>query len=159
MSGVGGEPYFGPGIDVILSRDYQELLEEEPITQSHELDDKRFIEVTSAVIKDLAQGGNVVIVGRGGNIILKDTPNVLHVDVIAPKDHRIRTIMEREHLEANEAEKFVDQQEEARNAFFNRFFKANPLDATLYHMILNMADLRLDTAAQIVAHAAQDLDR
>ena len=157
MSGAGGEPYFGPGIEVILSRDYYSETSAEPITESHELDDQKFIQVTSAVIKDLAQGGNVVIVGRGGNVILKDTPGVLHVGFIAPQEQRIRTIMEREHLDYKAAKQFEDNHERARIAFFDKFFKVNPQDPSLYHMIINMADLRLETAAEIITHAAQDL--
>ena len=157
MSGAGGEPYFGPGIEVILSRDYYSETSAEPITQSHELDDQKFIQVTSAVIKELAMGGSVVIVGRGGNLILKDTPGVLHVGFIAPQERRIHTIMEREHLDYKAAEQFVDNHERARIAFFDKFFKVNPQDPSLYHVIINMADLRLKTAAEMIAHAAQDL--
>ncbi len=157
MSGAGGEPYFGPGIDVLLSRDYYSETDSEPITQSHEVDDEKFIQVTSAVVKDLAQGDNVVIVGRGGNLILKDTPGVLHVGIVAPKERRICTIMEREHMEYKAAERFVEDHETARIAFFNKFFSVHPEDPSLYHMIINMADLKVETAAEIVAHASQDL--
>ena len=85
MSGAGGEPYFGPGVDVLLSRDYYSE-DEEPITLAHEVDDKKYIEVTTTVIKDLAHEGNVVIVGRAGNLILKGEPGVLHVGTVAPME-------------------------------------------------------------------------
>jgi cytidylate kinase len=157
MSGAGGEPYFGPGIEVILSRDYYTENPNEPITQGHELDDEKFIQVTTAVVKDLAKGGNVIIVGRGGNMILKDMPGVLHVGVVAPKDRRIRTIMQREHLEAKEASEFVDLHEAARVSYFNKFFGVHPDSPSCYHLMMNMADIKTDTVAQIVADAAKDM--
>ncbi len=156
MSGAGGEPYFGPGIEVLLSREYTETAPE-PITAALELEDKRFIEVTSAVIKDLSHGGNVVIVGRGSNMILKDTPGVLHVATIAPLQQRIKTIMQREHLSEAEAAQFVDKVERARQAFWRKFFKVQPDDPSLYHMVINLGALKGDTAAEIIAHAAKDL--
>ncbi len=156
MSGAGGEPYFGPGVDVLLSRDYYSD-DEEPITLAHEVDDDKYIEVTTTVIKDLAKEGNVVIVGRAGNQILKGEPGVLHVGTVAPLEHRIHTIMEREHLEYDEATRFVEEHERARKAFFAKFFDVDTDDPNIYHMIINMADLKVETAGEMIAHAAQDL--
>ena len=153
MSGAGGEPYFGPGVDVLLSRDYYSE-DEEPITLAHEVDDKKFIEVTTTVIKDLAKEGNVVIVGRAGNLILKGEPGV---GTVAPLEHRIHTIMDREHLEYDDAMRFVEEHERARKAFFSKFFDVDTDDPNNYHMIINMADLKVETAGEMIAHAAQDL--
>ena len=157
MSGAGGEPYFGPGVDVLLSRDYYSEGEEEPITLAHEVDDKQYIEVTTTVIKDLAREDNVVIVGRAGNLILKGMPGVLHVGTVAPMERRIHTIMEREHLDYEEAHRFVEEHEQARKAYFSKFHDVDTDDPNIYHMIINMADLKVETAGEIVAHAAQDL--
>jgi cytidylate kinase len=157
MSGAGGEPYFGPGVDVLLSRDYYSEGGDEPITLAHEVDDKQYIEVTTSVIKDLAKEDNVVIVGRAGNLILKGMPGILHVGTVAPMERRIHTIMEREHLDYEEAHRFVEEHERARKAFFSKFFDVDTDDPNIYHMIINMADLKVETAGEIVAHAAQDL--
>ncbi len=157
MSGAGGEPYFGPGVDVLLSRDYYSEVEDEPITLTHEVDDKKYIEVTTAVIKDLAKEGNVVIVGRASNLILRGDPGVLHVGIVAPLEHRIHTIMKREHLEYANAHRFVEDHEQARKAYFSKFYDVDTDDPNIYHMIINMADLKVGTAGEIVAHAAQDL--
>lgn len=156
MSGAGGEPYFGPGVDVLLSRDYYSE-DAEPITLAHEVDDDKYIEVTTTVIQDLAREGNVVIVGRAGNLILKGEPGVLHVGAVAPLEHRIHTIMDREHLEYDDAMTFVEEHERARKAFFSKFFDVDTDDPNIYHMIINMADLKVETAGEMIAHAAQDL--
>ena len=156
ISGAGGEPYFGPGLDVLLSRDYAETTKE-PVTETQKLDDQRFIQVTSTIIKELANRGNVVIAGRGGNLILKDRPDVLHIGLVAPKERRIQFIMEREHLDYKAADQFVEDYEKARIAYFAKFFNVHPHDPSLYHMVMNMGALKVDTAAEIIVHAAQDL--
>ena len=157
MAGAGSEPYFGPGIEVLLSKDYYSQNEQDPITTSSELDIKKFVDATTIVIKELAEKNNVVILGRGGNMILRDYPNSLHVDVIAPIERRIQTIMTREHLDETNARTFVENHEAARITFFKKAFDVNPLDSNLYHMILNMDNLKTETAAEIVAHATQDM--
>lgn len=157
MSGAGGEPYFGPGIDVLISRDYYTDTADEPITLSHEVDDKKYIEVTSSVVKDLAEGDDVVIVGRASNLILKDHPAALHVGIVAPMELRVHTIMEREHMDEEEAAKFVEEHERARKAYYEKFYSVDPDDPSYYHLLINTGGLKVNTAGEIVAHAAQDL--
>ncbi len=155
MSGAGGDPYFGPDMYTILSEKYTDLADE-PITEARQLSDKKFIEVTSAVIKDLADQGNVVILGRGANMILQDRPDVFNVGLTTPVELRTRTIMEREHLESDEAEKFATEMEKARVVYFRKFFKVHPDDPTLYHLFLNMERMTVKSAAEIISHAAVD---
>lgn len=59
------------------------------------LTDRRFLEVTTAVIKDLATLPSVVIVGRGAPYILKDYPQAVHVLTVAPHEQRIERIEHR----------------------------------------------------------------
>ena len=156
MSGAGGEPYFSPGIEYLPSEEYTDLAQE-PHTAAQRLNSERFIEVTSAVIMDLAKAGDVVIIGRGSNMILKDTPAVLHVGLVTPLELRVRHVVEREHLSEKDAEKFTTDTEEARVTYFRKFFKVHPDDPSLYHLVLNTGAMNVKTAAEIVAHAAQDL--
>jgi cytidylate kinase len=156
MSGAGGEPYFSPGLEYLPSEEYTDLAQE-PLTAAQRLSDRRFIEATSAVIKDLARVGDVVIIGRGSNMILKDVAGVLHVGLVTPLELRIRTIVEREHLSWNDAGKYVTDMEKARVIYFRKFFKVHPDDPSLYHMILNMGTMDVKTAAETVAHTAQKI--
>ena len=123
------------------------------------MDDKAFIDATTKGLKDLYQKGNVVIIGRGANIILADTPGVMHVGLMAPLEVRIQTLMQREHMERDEAQVYVDELERARVAYFKKFFKVSPDEPTLYHMMLNMDKMEPKTAADVVSHAAGDLAR
>ena len=120
--------------------------------------DKDFIEATTTVVNDLSQKGNVVIVGRGANMILADTPGVFHVGLIAPMEVRAENLMQRENLEREEAENFVKELESAHVTYFRKFFQVHPSEPGLYHTILNMGKLRQVTAAEIIVQASEDLD-
>ena len=50
-----------------------------PFWDSWLIDRKRFFHYIQMVVYDFAQKNNVVIVGRGGQILLKDLPGVLNV--------------------------------------------------------------------------------
>lgn len=158
ISGVGSEPYFGHGTEMLPAETYTELIGDSP-SANQTVNDKAFIEATSAVIRELAGNGDVVIIGRGANRILADFPGVLHVAMLAPLEMRIDNIMAREHYTRPEAAKFVAELEEARIAFFRKFFKVHPNDPELYHLILNAGKIRHETAAQMIVHAVEDLAR
>ncbi len=157
VAGAGGDPYFGPGIEAVLARPYEEL-SASPITRAQELDDQRFKEVTTEVIKDMAKVGNAVIIGRGGCVILKDEPSVLHVGVVAELDDRIARIMDRHHLEKEDAEKYTNNWDKAREAYFRKFFKVSAMDPMLYHVVINTSTMSLDYATDVIIKIAKDLE-
>jgi cytidylate kinase len=157
MSGVSGEPYFGRGVEMLPAESYTELAGD-PASAAQRLNDKAFIDATSAVIRDLAKTGNVVIIGRGANLILADQPGVIHVGLLGPREARVQTLMNREHITRPAAEAEADQLEQARITFFRKFFKVQPNDPSLYHMMLNLGRVRFQTAAEIIVHATKDLE-
>ena len=158
VTGAGGDPYFGPGVAAFFTEEYEEL-PQPTITRGHELEDERYIEAIRKVLRDLANGGNVVIVGRGAHIILEDMPNVLRVGVVANLEDRVVTVMERERLSKEQAAETVRTRDEARAYFFRRFFGIEePDDPTLYHLVVNTSVVRLDYAADIVIRASEAVE-
>ena len=153
---VSGDYDLGVGIET-LPETYHELAGESSSTVQR-VNDQVFIDTTREVVRNLAQAGHVVIIGRGANVILGDTPGVLHVGMLAPMNRRIQTIAEREHLTESEAQTYVEGLEEARQKFFQKFFKVTPNDPTLYHMMLDMGHMSEAAAAKIIAHATVDLE-
>jgi len=158
MSGTGGDPYFGAGWDNLMTRPYNEADESE-ITSAQELDDQRFISTYKEVITDLAKMGNVVIIGHGSCMLLKDHPQALHVGLVADIEYRIGRIMNREGLERSTAEKYTMAQEKGRVTYFKRFFKVNANDPTLYQVVLNMSAMKDNYAEELIAQAAISLDK
>jgi cytidylate kinase len=153
-TGSGGDPFFGPGVDALLVHPYSEGDDDQPATSSKEVDDNRFFEVISDIMKDLAEEGNVVIMGRGSNLVLKDFPGVLHVGVVASLEFRTEITMQRDGISQDEAEKYLANEERARISFFKRHFKAHPDDPILYHMMVNPGTLGIEASANIISQAA-----
>lgn len=156
LSGAGGEPYFGTGYDILLARDYTELAEG-PVASAQQLDDQHFLEVTGAVIKDIARSGDAVINGRGSNIILKDEPDVLHVGLWAHMEKRVSVLMTRHHIHESEARQLANRMEKARRSYFQRFFKADPYHPSHFDLMINMDKYDFTSAANIIVQATQGL--
>ena len=156
VAGVSGEPYFGRGIETLPPETFAELSGDKPSTS--EVDDKAFLEATTRVVHDLYGNGDVVIIGRGAHVILANTPGVVHVGLLAPIEMRVETMMQREHLDRDEAEVYVRELDEAWASYFRKFFKTSPTDPARYHMMLNMEKLTAKTAAAAIVHACGDLE-
>tara|TARA_B100000029_G_scaffold221829_2_gene219501 strand:- start:917 stop:1558 length:642 start_codon:yes stop_codon:yes gene_type:complete len=156
MSGVSGEPYFGRGIENLPPETYMDLAGEGGGV-AQKLDDKTFIEATSKVVKDIHSKGDAVIIGRGANQILADASHTLHVGLLAPMEVRVKTLMDREHFDREEAEIHVEELERAREDYIYKFWKVHPNEPQHYHMVLNMGKMSPKTAAEVIVHAAGDL--
>lgn len=156
VSGVSAEPYFGRGIETLPPEAYTQLAGDLSATPP-KVDDKAFIEAMTTVVKDLYRQGNVVIIGRGANVILADSPGVLHVGLLAPMEARIEITMAREHLDRDEARGDLEELDKARVAFFRKYFQAQPNDPNLFHLMLNMGKLQPKTAAAMIIDATGDL--
>jgi cytidylate kinase len=155
-AGASGDPYFGPEMGTMLGREYQDI-SREPITRADELDDQKFIEVTTDVIKEVADSGNAVILGRASNLILKDFPQAFHVGLVASLERRLQIAQARESLSEEEAKRLIQLQEKARVDFVSRFFKTPPDNPADCHIVLNITNLTQDQAAAIIVNAVKSM--
>ncbi|MDA0769949.1 MAG: hypothetical protein BZY79_02005 [SAR202 cluster bacterium Casp-Chloro-G4] len=153
VTGAGGDPYFGPGVAAFLTEEYEDI-PQSTITRGHELEDDRYIEGVQKVVTEMAEGGNVVFVGRGAYVILKDMPNVLRVGIEARLEDRISTIMARERLTQEAAAAVITERDNARGYYFKKFFKMdNPDDPSLFHFVINTSDVGQDYAVKLIVDA------
>ena len=155
VAGMGGDPYFGPGIEQLLARPYSEM-EEPPHTSAEEIDAQHVSATAAEVIRDLAEIGNVVLLGRGGAAILHDNPTALRVGVVAKMEDRITRVQQQMRIEsADEAESLIEHTDLAQHRYFERAFESSPIDPLLYHFMWNTSDVSLEYATQVTIDAAQ----
>ncbi len=109
------------------------------------------------VIRDVASKGSAVIVGRAGQVILKDHKWALHVHVVAPFERRVQQTMNREGLTRVEAEKRVRESDRDRGGYTRTYYKADWDDPLLYHLVVNTGRLDVETAANIIVDASRSL--
>ena len=74
-----------------------------------------------AVIRELAQEGPCVIVGRAADCILRNHPQLVRVFVHAPLEERIRRATDDYKESMNNPEKELNKKDKSRAAFYNAF--------------------------------------
>jgi cytidylate kinase len=109
------------------------------------------------IILELADQGNVVIVGRGGQVVLRGRPDVLHVRVVAPPEVRVAWLQQEKGLSLEAAQTGLAQRDKSRAGFLRRSFKIQVNDPTLYHLTLNTGFLDLSQAATVIVQAWRQL--
>ena len=114
---------------------------------------------TADTILHLAELGNVVVIGRGANIITSKLDNAFHVRLIAPLDSRVAHIREIEHLSRPAAEAFVRDTDEARRRYVKKYYGKDIGDPLLYHVVINTDRMPPPEAARMIADAVGDRSR
>jgi cytidylate kinase len=94
--------------------------------------------------------GNLVIPGRGGQLVLRDKPGVLHVRVVAPLDQRIEYLMKRDGISADAARAKIKQADTAADDYIRRYYQAELADPLLYHFIINTGMVTQAIAAEMI---------
>jgi len=154
--GVGGDPYFGPGIENAMSKEFYEL-DETIIKNPEDLDYKRMIEATKVVIKDISDLGKVLVISRGASAILKDKENVLRVFFSANEDERISRAKKMHNLESDaEAIDLLKHADHAQDEYFKKAFNLDFNDQSMYHLTLNTSNLTPEECSSIILNLSKD---
>lgn len=109
------------------------------------------------LISVLADVGDVVIVGRGGQMALRGRPDVLHVRVVAPLATRITRLQQEQNISAEAARACLEASQRARARYLRRCYGVQVDDPGLYHLVINTGLLDLSLAASLVVHALRNL--
>ena len=104
------------------------------------------------LIAQIADEGDVVILGRGSQYILDDHPDAYHILLINDAANRAKFMMEHYELSQSKAEQVVNREDKRRMNLYRKLGKSDYDDASLYHLVLNMQalDFDLDKAAAAV---------
>lgn len=105
---------------------------------------------TSQTIKNLSEFGNVILVGRGSNIITAKYDNAFHIRLVAPTNYRIETAMNLYQLDKKAAYDFIKHEDEARKLYIWKYFHKNIEDPLLYHIIINTHLLSFEEIATMI---------
>ncbi len=108
----------------------------------------RVIYVQFDVIRQMAEKSSCVIIGRCADYILKERKDTLKVFLYAPKETRIRSVMELEHLSRDQAEKrvaYYDENEHVRYKYMTGTYRG---DRNNRDILLNSALLGWEKTAK-----------
>ena len=107
------------------------------------------------IITAATASGHVVIVGRGGQVLLADKRDVLHIRVVAPLEQRVAYVVRREGLDTEAARRRIQAKDQARTRYMQTQYRSQHEDPHLYDLVINTAVLDLDSAVDQICLAMQ----
>jgi cytidylate kinase len=114
------------------------------------IDEEIYIHLLETIISQIATKDNCIIIGRGGQYILKNRPDTFHVLLIADQAHRIDFMKTHYKLEDHQAVQVVQNEDKRRLNLYRKFDKSDYDQPIHYHLTLNMSKLDLDCSASII---------
>lgn len=111
------------------------------------------------VMLSIAKSGNVVIIGRGSFVSLREYDDVLDIMIYAPMNMRIKTIMQMRNIDDPEkAEKYILHKEEVRQSFIEHTYniKWNQIDN--FDLVFNTGKLSPELVIDTIVMAGKNIE-
>jgi len=122
---------------------------------------RHYITVLQTTLLEFAEMDNAVLMGRGGQWLLRGIPHVLRVRVIAPFEQRVRQWIKRsadmtgETPNQRAAADFVRRDDAEKNGRMRYLYEVDLGDPALYDMTANMEHLNTEAVVQMIESAAR----
>jgi cytidylate kinase len=131
------------------------------IPEKFTISEESALTLVQAAIKAAYKAGNMIIVGRGGMMVLKGLPNVLHVRIEADLEDRVQRIKTRvKHVRQDyyadigsrrQAQEMIDTHDEASAEYIKQYYSANWDDISLYDLVFNTSQSSIDRVARAIS--------
>jgi hypothetical protein len=105
----------------------------------------------SDAIQKAAKEGSCVFVGRCADYILRDFPNTVNIFITASMKYRIQQIINKQHMEYEEARKFIESKESKRAAYYNYYTGKKWGAAESYDLCIDSSVLGFVETEKIIA--------
>ena len=123
------------------------------VKEMAQLDEDQAISLVQGTIQAAYKEGNVVILGRGAQAILKEMPDVLHVRIEAPLGDRLQRIQDEEIISLEAAREIATRHDKAAADYLNRFYGVDWCDPMLYDLVINTRKWGIESAAHLIVNA------
>lgn len=121
----------------------------ESMTTRYYVSDRRIKKAIVEVIKQIAQQGHVILVGRGGVAVTSNMANSLHLRLFASVDWRTHELMERKGFSEKEARAQITDLDAKRWKLIHEFGLPNANDHT-FDLLLNCEKLSIEQMSDTI---------
>jgi cytidylate kinase len=113
------------------------------------------VEKTAETIRSLAELGNVILIGRGANLVTSTLDYVFHVRLIGSLEKRAEYLQQTRPGGMKAALEFIRQEDRGRRRYVAKYFGRDVDDPLLYHLVINTDLVSHQEAARLIAAAMQ----
>ncbi|MGD2098656.1 MAG: cytidylate kinase family protein [Desulfobacterales bacterium] len=115
-----------------------------------------FLDLMEAAIYKVAKKGEGVIIGHGGQFLLRDVDCALHVLIYAQRSTRIEQVAHQAGVSREVAERLIRKSDSNQRGFFQFAFHREWNDLSLFDLVISTEKMAPASAAEIIINATQD---
>ncbi len=119
------------------------------------MSDKNLFNIQCSTIRNIAEQGSAVIVGRCSDYVLRDSGCTLDVFLTSSDEVRAARIMEREGLTKEKALELMERRDKARADYYNYYTFGNWGVASTYDLCLDSGLLGIEGTADFIIEYAR----
>ncbi|MGH7309902.1 MAG: cytidylate kinase family protein [Candidatus Rokuibacteriota bacterium] len=122
---------------------------------------RHYITILQTTLLEFAEVDDVVLMGRGGQWLLRGIPHVVRIRLIAPFEHRVRqwvkrsTELARETPNQRAAADFLRRDDGEKRGRMRYLYEVDVDEPTLYDIVFNTEKLPYDTIVDMIERAAR----
>ena len=138
------------------------LVEDRPSwVERFDAETRRCIIALQVVLYEFAQDDNVVLMGGGGQWLLRGVPHVLRTRIVAPFPERVTRLTAtlsaqgRERVTPKTVAQFIRRDDIQKTARMRYLFDADVKDPNLYDILINTAAFSREAAVKLLADVAR----
>lgn len=122
---------------------------------SYGTDDAALFSMQAQTIRNIAEKGSAIIVGRAADYILRDLDCCLDVFLTSPLTERMERVSKRTGISLEEARDFIQKKEKDRENFYNYYTFGNWGVASTYDLCVDTSLLGVEGTADFIIDFAR----
>ncbi len=121
---------------------------------------RHYITVLQTTLLEFAEADNVVLMGRGGQWLLRGIPHVLRVRIIAPFEQRVRRWIKRTTELTGETPNqravvdLIRRDDGEKSGRMRYLYEVDLADPTLYEVVVNTEKLKCEAVVEMIERVA-----
>lgn len=112
--------------------------------------DDNLFNYQAKIIRDIADKQNCIIIGRCGDFILRNNPDVLRLFIYADEKTCVRNVVELYGMIPAEAKKTIEKIDKSRAAYYKYYTDRNWYDVSNYDLCINTSDIGFEGAVDVI---------
>jgi cytidylate kinase len=146
----------------LLEEKLSHLDESKPsLFERFDAETRRYITVIQTALYEFAENDNVVLMGRGGQWLLRGIPHAIRVRVMAPFDLRVKRLAKKlagqmgEQTNQRTVVDMVRRDDAEKLGRLRYLYEVDIRDSSLYDIVVNTEKLPTEAAVEVIAAVAR----
>ncbi|MCB0753562.1 MAG: cytidylate kinase-like family protein [Ignavibacteriae bacterium] len=116
---------------------------------------RKLVHKMASTILNLAEIGNVILIGRGANVVSANLKNAYHIRLVAPLEERITYYLETNDASWETAKKILLNEDENRRDFLFRTFRKEIDNPFLYNLTIDISHFTLEELTNTIFNSVK----